>query len=255
MPALLRILAAVLVIASFTARAGAREFDLKRDTFAFSNDTVFAYGVDEQGKLHINARDKPAEFGHRCFVLARGVLQFHQFARFAPEQPRVSREEYRRIVRQIFRIPVWSQRTTPPIVVPGFRDVHTFSIAYEGLLKETLGNWFPTYMRVGNWRMAMGYPRCRQVALAKWLVESVEQHKLRAIYLARFPWMNHVVVVYDLRRQPSGDLRFIIYDPNYPNAPSWVDYHPTTRSFEFQTRWYFPGGHVNAMRVFTSPLF
>ena len=83
--------------------APARAFDLRRDTFAFSNDTAWKYGVDEAGKLHISSREKPAEFAHRCFVLTRAVLQFHQFARFAPEQAKVSREEYRRRVREIGR--------------------------------------------------------------------------------------------------------------------------------------------------------
>jgi hypothetical protein len=80
--------------------------------FRFSNDTALAYGIDEAGELQINRREEKAEFAHRCFVLARGVMQFHKFARFAPEQPRVSRAEYRRRVRQLCKIPVWSR--APP---------------------------------------------------------------------------------------------------------------------------------------------
>ena len=95
--------------------ASARPFDLRRDTFAFSNDTAWKYGVDEAGKLHISSREKPAEFAHRCFVLARAVLQFQQFARFAPEQAKVSREEYRRRVRAVGRIPVWSSGPREPV--------------------------------------------------------------------------------------------------------------------------------------------
>jgi hypothetical protein len=231
----------------------ARPFDLHRDTFAFSNDTVFAYGVDEAGKLHISKRDKPAEFSHRCFVLTRGVLQFWQFARFAPERPKISRDEYRRLIRAVCRVPVWSSGPREKIVIPGFADLHAFSVAYEGLLKENLGNWLPSYLRVGNWRMVMGHLRWGQAAAARWLEESVEEKKLRAIYLARFPWMNHVVIVYGARPEPGGDIRFTVYDPNYPNEPSWVDYRAAERSFSFQKRWYFPGGRVNVMRVFISP--
>ena len=230
-----------------------RAFDLQRDTFAFSNDTVLAYGVDEQGKLHISRREKPVDFGHRCFVLARAVMQFQQFARFAPEAPKVSREEYRRLVKRVCRVPVWSDGPAGRIVIPGYRDLHDFSIAYEGLLKENLGNWLPTYLRLGNWRMTMGHPRAGQAAAARWLEQSVEAGKLRAMYLARFPKMNHVVVVYGMRREPAGDLRFTVYDPNYPNQPSWLLYRADERSFEFQKRWYFPGGRVNVMRVFISP--
>src|SRR3954469_3701337 len=97
-----------LVLALGGSPALARPFDLKRDTFAFSNDTVFAYGVDEAGVLHISKRDKPVEFSHRCFVLARGVLQLNKSARFAPKEPNLSRDKYRARLKTLFRIPVWS---------------------------------------------------------------------------------------------------------------------------------------------------
>ncbi len=244
---------AILLFAAFAPGLRARDFDLKRDVFAFSNDTVFKYGVDEAGKLHIERRDKPVQFSHRCFVLARGALQFWQFAKFDPKRAKVSREEYRRIIREIGAVPVWSSGPREKIVVPGFRDLHDFSTAYEGLLKENLGNWLPSYLRIGNWRMVMGHLRPGQAAAARWLEKSVTEKKLRAIYLARFPWMNHVVIVYAAHPKSNGDVRFTVYDPNYPNEPSWVDYRASERSFAFQKRWYFPGGRVNVMRVFISP--
>lgn len=246
--------AALCLILCLAAFAQASEFDLRRDAFAFSNDTAFAYGIDEAGKLHIGRREKPAEFSHRCFVLARAVLQFHQFARFAPEQRRISREEYRRLVRRISRIPVWSRGPRERIVVPGYADLRSFSIAYEGLLKENLGNWWPTYLRVGNWRMATGHPRAGQAAAARWLVDSVKRGELRAVYIARFPKMNHVIIVYAMEQRANGDVRFLTYDPNYPGVPASLDYIAAERSFEFERRWYFPGGRVNLMPVFISPL-
>jgi hypothetical protein len=243
----------LLLLSLFACGASAREFDLRRDTFAFSNDTALSYGIDEAGELQISRRAKPAAFSHRCFVLARGVMQFHQFARFEPRQPRLSREEYRKLVRRLCRIPVWSRGPAERIVFPGYRDLHEFSIAYEGLLKENLGAWVPSYLRVGNWRMVMGHPRAGQGAAARRLAAAVKRGELQAVYLARFPKMNHVVVIYDLEQRASGDVRFWVYDPNYPNARSWLDYKAGSRSFEFERRWYFPGGRVNVMRVFISP--
>ncbi len=234
--------------------AGARDFDLKRDTFAFSNDTVMRYGVDERGNLHISRRDKPVEYSHRCFVLARAVLQFHQFAKFEPRQPKLSREEYRRRIKQLCRIPVWWPGAKEAVVFPGYADLRSFSIAYEGLLKENLGNWLPCYLRVGNWRMATGHLRAGQAAAGRWLTESMAEGKLRALYLARFPSMNHVVVAYAAHPRPNGDVLFDLYDPNYPQEPTWLLYRKSERSFEFAKRWYFPGGRVNVMRVFISPL-
>lgn len=210
--------------------------------------------MDEQGRLHISRREKPAEFSHRCFVLTRAVIQFQQFARFDARQPRVSREEYCRRIKQICRIPVWGRGPAEKIVIPGYADLHSFSVAYEGLLKENLGNWLPSYLRLGNWRMIMGHLRVGQAAAAGWLAESIDRGQLRAIYLARFPHMNHVVVVYAVRREAGGNLSFTVYDPNYPNESSWVFYRGSERSFEFEPRWYFPGGRVNVMRVFISPL-
>lgn len=248
------ILLAALLFASAAPKLSARPFELRRDTFAFSNDTVFAYGVDEAGTLHISRREKPAEFSHRCFVLTRAVLQFHQFVRFAPEQQKVSREEYRRIVRRICRIPVWSSGPRERIVVPGFADLRAFSTAYEGLLKENLGNWLPTYFRPGNYRLMGGHPRSGQAMVARWLEESMREGRPRAIYLSRFPKMNHVVVVYAAQRVADGKTRFTVYDPNYPAKPSFLTFDPARRSFDFEKRWYFPGGQVNAMRVYLSPL-
>jgi hypothetical protein len=228
-------------------------FDLRRDTFAFSNDTAFQYGVDERGKLHISRREEPAEFAHRCFVLVRGVMQFEQFARFVPAAPKLTREEYRARALRLFRIPVWSRRTER-IEFPGFRDLRDFSLAYEGLLKETLGNWLPTYFRPGNYRMMMGHPRSGQAMVARWLTQSVAENRLRVLYLSRFPKMNHAVIVYDAKPQPNGDIHFLTYDCNYPGTPARLDYIAAERSFEFEKRWYFPGGRVNAMRVYLSPL-
>jgi hypothetical protein len=249
----LRIYFLLAVCLWFPHEASSRDFDLRRDTFAFSNDTVLKYGVDEAGVLHISRRDKPVEYGHRCFVLTRAVIQFHQFARFEPRQPKLSRDEYHRRIKQLCRIPVWSSGPREKIVFPGFADLHAFSIAYEGLLKEDLGNWLPCYLRVGNWRMAMGHLRAGQAAAARWLGKSVEEKKLRALYLARFPSMNHVVVVFAMHPQAHGDIRFEVYDPNYPNQPSSLIYRADQRSFDFDKRWYFPGGRVNVMRVFISP--
>jgi hypothetical protein len=249
---MLRLLVALSLLLTPVA-LHARTFDLKRDTFAFSNDTVFQYGVDERGKLHISAREKPAEFSHRCFVLSRAVLQFYQFARFDPKQPRLSREEYHRRIKQICRIPVWANQDREKIVFPGYADLHSFSRAYEGLLKEDLGNWLPSYLRIGNWRMAMGHPRAGQAAAARWLSASLDRGQPRALYLARFPSMNHVVIPYAQRREAGGNITFFVYDPNYPDEPTWLFYRASERSFEFAPRWYFPGGRVNVMRVYLSP--
>lgn len=236
------------------ACAAQPRFDLKRDTFAFANETVLEYHIDPAGRLSAELRDTPPKYAHSCFVLTRAVLQFHQFARFAPELPKASDAEYKRLVRAVCRVPVWSRGPEERIVIPGFRDLHSFSLPYGRLLQENLGNWLPTYLRVGNYRMAMGHPRAGQAMAAKWLAESLEAGRIRGVFLSRFPHMNHALVAYAVQRGAGGDLVFSLYDPNYPGQPARMRYVAARRSFDFERRWYFPGGQVNVMRIYISPL-
>ena len=231
----------------------ARHFNFRTDTFGFANETVFAYHVDPSGTLHVGRREKPPAYAHRCFVMSRAVVQFYQFARFAPTLRRCDRTEYARLVREISRIPVWSSGKRNRVVIPGFRDLRSFSEVHPVILQENLGAWLPTYLRVGNYRMAMGHPRAGQAATARWLMKSVNEGKPRIIYLARFPSMNHCVVAFSAEPRGSEDLRFWVYDPNDPWAPAQLDYRASERSFAFPRKWYFPGGRVNVMRVYISP--
>jgi hypothetical protein len=249
----LRLLLFLCLLFVTTDGAGGRTFDLRNDTFDFANETVFQYGVDEGGKLRISKRDEPPRYAHRCFVMSRAVLQFHQFARFAPELPRTSREEYAKLVKRISRIPAWSHSPRERVVVPAFRDLREFSAVLPGVLQENMGAWFPSYVRVGNFRMAMGHPRYGQAATARWLQNSITETRPRALYLSLFPHLNHCVVAFRMERKANGDPRFWVYDPNYPGKAAWLDYRSATRSFEFEPRWYFPGGKVNVMRVYISP--
>jgi hypothetical protein len=101
--------------------------------------------------------------------------------------------------------------------------------------------------------MLLGHPRAGQAAATRWLDRQLERGDLSALYLARFPHMNHVVIVYRRESLANGHTRYLVYDPNYPDQPSWIEYVPSERSFNFQKRWYFPGGRVNVMRVYLSP--
>ena len=138
-------------------------------------------------------------------------------------------------------------------MIPRFRDLHSFSAQYEQLIKQNIGEWVPTYLRFGNWRIVHPTPRSGQKQLANWLSEEIDKGNLRAVYLYRLPWMNHVVVVHDYKHLPNGDTKFSVYDPNYPDSDSTLLYRADERSFDFPKRWYWTGGRVNAMRVYTSP--
>lgn len=249
----MRIAFFALLLLVHTAVARNPDFDIKRDTFAFANETVFAYRVDPDGRLHVGTKEETDAYSHRCFVMSRAVMQFWQFTRFDPRKPKVSREEYTKIIKRVCRIPVWSRGPKERIVIPGYRDLWQFSTETPDIFQRNIGAWLPSYFRVGNFRMAMGHLRWGQERAARWLEEGLTNGEIRAIYLARFPSMNHCVVVYRMEKKRNGDMRFWTYDVNYPGVPARVDYIAAQRSFEFEPRFYFPGGRVNVMRVYISP--
>ncbi len=251
-----RIVAVVFTIFALKASAlCVPDFKWRRDSLSFSNDTVLSYGTDERGHLTMRAREKPVAYSHRCFVLARAIMQFHQFARFAPELPSVSDAEYRRLIRKVSRIPTWqsSRPNERRIVIPGYADLRQFSRGREMLLKQELGEWWPSYVRIGNWRMVFPFPPAGQKAAAEKLIERMDRGDLQAVYITWFPWMNHCVVLFDYHRLANGDVKFDICDPNYPDAPGVLFYHAATRTFDFPKRWYWTGGRVNLLRVYISP--
>src|SRR2546422_605886 len=80
-------------------------FAITDDTFAFRN---------EIRARHPGATDLYANY---CFVLARAVRQFHQFARFDVGAPRVAPEEYVRRVRAVGARAPWPKHELNHTVV------------------------------------------------------------------------------------------------------------------------------------------
>lgn len=250
-----KILCVLFLTLFATAGAFARDFDPRRDGFAFANETSFAYGIDERGKLHMATKEQQPAFAHRCLCMVRGAMQFWQFARFEPAAPKLSAEEYRRRVRAIFRIAAWRSPRPPEkrIVIPGYADLWQFSKAQQRLLQEEIGAWLPTYLRVGNWRMPMPTVRWFQGSIARHLAREVTETP-QAVFLTKFPSMNHAVLAYASEPQADGRTRFRVYDPNYPGQSARLDYVPSLRLFDFERRFYWPGGEVRAFRIYLSPL-
>ena len=230
----------------------AREFDPRRDAFAFANETFLSYEVDKGGQLQIKTRATPERLTHRCFCFTRATMQFWNFGRFEPRQARLSQEEYRSRLRALFRIPVWSRRTER-IAFPGYKSVWDFSRANQQLIEQELGSWMMTYIRPGNWPMACPLVRFQQREIAEKLFADVSRGELRAMYLAKFPSMNHAVVVYSAQRLPGGGIRFRVYDSNYAGSSARLDYVPASNLFDFERRFYWPGGELRAFPVYSSP--
>jgi len=252
------VIAGALLFGSIPALAAASapktDFNPSRDGFAFANDTTLEYRPDANGEIVAHRRTDAPGFRHGCFLMIRATLQFAKFARFAPELPKVSDDEYRRRLRHLFRISIWYPARPGGIVIPGYRNLYEFSSAKRAILEKTIGSWQATYFRVGNWRMSFPFPRCGQALAARRLIAALDEGKLQAVYLARNLKMNHCVLLYDYTLKPGGDVEFTIYDPNYAGQSAWLRYHAQTRTFELQKRFFFNRGTVNLMRVYISPV-
>jgi hypothetical protein len=231
-------------------------FNWQKDTLAFPNDTFYKDGRDETCAIQQRPDGYPPIYMHRCFVLARAVIQFHKFARFDPSLPKISEEEYVALVRHVSRIPTWWPAFSPDhaIVIPGYKNLRDFSSARQCLVQRNIGWWLITYFRVGNWRMIFPSIEAMRPVAAEKIMARLDRGELQAVYLSVFPRMNHCVVIYDYSRLQNGDIVFWNYDPNYHNTSSWLVYDAKDRDFILQKRWFFPGGHVNLMRVYISPI-
>lgn len=232
----------------------AREFDPRRDGFAFANETSLAYGVDEAGRLLMNKKAVQPAFAHRCIAMVRGALQFWKFARFEAAGPRLAPDEYRRRLRHLFRIPAWfgTRSAADRIVFPGYRDLWEFSRAQTRMVQEEIGAWLPTYLRVGNWRMPCPLNRLFQRSIARQVERNLPRQP-QAVFMAKYPSMNHVVLAYAAEARAGGGTRFRVYDPNYPGASAALDYLPERNLFHFEPRFYWPGGEVRVFRIYLSP--
>ncbi len=241
----------LLLLCPLLARA--EKFDPARETFAFANDTLWAYSIDSAGNLHMHERAHAPEYTRRCFVMARAVIQFHRFVKFDPSAPKVSEGEYMARVRRISRIPVWMPQWGTKVVIPGYSDLRGFSKDYARPLEKVLGNWWPSYFRVGNWRMALPFPRALQQHLARKVMKKIDRGDIQAVFLTRFRPINHCVIAFDYKRVGQGNIDFLVYDPNNSKSPAILEFDHRTSSFNFGRTSYFNGGRVNAFAAYVAP--
>lgn len=238
------------------ATGWSRPFEFPSDTFAFKNQTYFDYKPLSATQIQISRRHgPPPDFARHCFQMCRAVLQFDKFTEFRPDLPKASESEYREIVRRVSRIPVWSSGPKTKIVVPGYKDLHSFSLGETLVIEKNLGLWWPPYWRIGNWRIVLPVPRSGQERMAKWLRNELEQGRIQTIYITRFKPINHCLVAYHFANEPNGDIVFSVYDANQPDKLVHLTYRASDRSFYLDKTWYYSAGLVSAMRLYASPLF
>jgi hypothetical protein len=248
----------LLAIASavLSTTAWSKTFDFQSDTFGFANQTYFDYKqlTDSQVQI-IRRKGRVPDFSRHCFQLCRAVLQFYQFAEFRPDLPKVSESDYREIVRRVSRTPAWSTGPRTKVVIPGYKDLHSFSLGETMALQRNLGLWWPSYWRLGNWRIVLPVPRSGQESMAKWLKSELDHERIRDVYITRFRPINHCLVVYHYSSGQNGDIVFDVYDANQPGKLVHLTYRASDRSFFYDKTWYYVGGLVSVLPLYVSPLF
>jgi hypothetical protein len=219
-------------------------FAFATDTFAFRND------------IRARNRGKPDLYANHCFVLARGLRQFHQFARFDPAAPKVDRAEYARRVRAVASHAPWR----PPlplddrIVIPGYGNLREFSAGEESAVKEGLGGPFWTWVHWTNWRVTFeNLPPGHQTEVLTQIRDELAAGRLVQLLVTNWPKpeLNHTVVVYGYRAEPGG-LALSVWDPNDPSSPGTVTFETAQQRF-WATRVYdTEQGPIRAFRMYYS---
>jgi hypothetical protein len=241
----------------FARAAYDRRFSFPDDTFAFANELVWTYRVDERGVWRAEQQEPPPDYAHRCFVLARTARQFFQHARFEPGGDVPRDEELRLLVRRVARRSprVWSA-DAERIAIPGYANLRALSEARPALLREEMGGAVWSYVGRGNWRMVLPFSRHHQAAQARDLVSALQRRRPVVLHLVRFPRIaiNHAVLVYDYE-DAGAELRFLAYDPNAPAAPLVLRFRRAERTFELDRNGYFAGGRVDVYEVYHRPWY
>jgi hypothetical protein len=243
--------------ATSTGKTSSRPFNFQTDTFSYSNQLVWEYRLDPAtGKTITNKREPPPTYTHRCFPVVRAARQFFDHARFDPDLPKAT--NYAPIVRNVLgRSPRKVSADADKIVIPGYAGLREFSRDHAELLQRKCGSGWQSYFQRGHWRMIFPFTRRHQESTAEKMLADLEQHRPPIMHVVRFPSLaiNHALLIYGAE-SAEGQIRFLVYDPNFSDAPTTLTFNRSDRRFSLPANNYFPkGGHVDAYRVFTGLLY
>jgi hypothetical protein len=216
------------------------------DTFPFPNES------------RSKNRGKPDLYANWCFVMAKAVTQFHDFARFEPGAPPLSPEEYSERVRQVTARAPWHPPLRPDerVVIPGYASLYDFARAQEAAVKAGLNGRFWTWIHWTNWRVVFPMPGAQQERVASETLEELQAGRPVQWLITNLPEveLNHTVVVYDYRVADGQAVDFIAYDPNDPTEPDTIQFDPVKRRFWAKRIFDTNVGPIRAFRMYYSPL-
>jgi hypothetical protein len=235
--------------------AAASDFRFDRDTVGFANSTVFEY---REGHPSLRQREKgePKRYTRRCFVLCRTTMQFQKFARFDPHAAALDDNALAVRIRNVTRRSAWGKPLPADqrVVFPGYANLRAMSEARREVVRANIGLGWPTYFRLGNFRMLFQHDSNYHEETHANLDAALARGELFVGFLTTYPSLsiNHAVLVY--KRKPAsqngGVERFLVYDPNHPESPRQLTWFPRTGVFAYQKDWDFIGGFVHVYQIY-----
>lgn len=226
-----------------SAPPGTPGFVFARDTFAFPNE--------------IRARHPDVEdlYANYCFVLARGMRQFFQFARFEPAAPKLDRDGYIRRVREIGEHPPWAPALAPEarVVIPGYADLRDFSSGEPAAVKEGMGKRFWTLMHWTNWRVTFPVTAAHQAGVADEIAAELRDGRLVQLLVTNWPVpeLNHTVVAFAFH-ETAADRVFQVWDPNDTDGPGTLTFEGAARRFWATNLYDTRPGPIRVFRMYYS---
>lgn len=231
-----------------------KHFDFSCDTFAFSNELVWEYHFNANGKWSAQKHEPVPDYAQHCFVVARSARQFFANARFDASQPVADETVYRELIRRVAKSnPRSPLSDSEKIVIPGYTNLREFSRAQEHLLKEGCGGAWQSYLQRGNWRMVFPFTQNGQMDVAEKLMEDLKRGWPATVHAVTFPKLslNHALLIFDAKKQEKK-IQFTTYDPNDPEQPITITFDLAAKEFFFPQTKYFAGGPVHIYEIYSA---
>jgi hypothetical protein len=226
-------------------RVVAPAFSFTTDTFAFPN------------LIRARYPSTPGIYANYCFVMARGLRQFAQYARFDAAMPKLDQSRYVDLVKRVAAVMPWEPAWPPAerIIIPGYSNLREFSQAQEDAVKEGLGGRFLTLIHPTNWRVVFPVTGGQQESVAQQAIAELREGRLVQFLVTNFPKpeLNHTVVVFESRPVAHG-VEFLVWDPNNPDGPGIMTFDLSTHQFWATSVYDTEPGPIRAFRMYYSPL-
>ena len=249
-------LGAFLALVLLRSSAAASDFRFGRDTVGFANATVFEYREGHPSLRRQREKGEPKRYTRRCFVLCRTTMQFHKFARFDPHAPPLDDNALAARIRNVTRRAAWEKPlpTNQRVVFPGYANLRAMSDARREVLRRNIGLGWPTYVRLGNFRMLFDHDSNYHKETQANLDAALARGELFVGFLTTYPRLsiNHAVLVYERKSASLNDGidHYLVYDPNHPESPRELTWSSRDRAFAYQKDWDFIGGFVHVYQIY-----